>query len=376
MWNSTAASLGVMLVAVCAPAWARTVLESSPAEHDQVIHEVFSREVDASAIQPGEHLVLLASVSDGAVVYANGKEVGRINMPDGPVNDKTLALGPLDEKHKGLFVRIRLLDSAIRSEGKNQFTVDVHAATGPAHLRCDLVLKTLPAEDPAPPPDEKARKVLEEFRHDNYIDVATHLPDGYVDGGRHMKLDADDHATSGREILVVDRPHDPELARHLAYARSLSGLPPVERAHKLCLYVDEIFTPGGGRKLLEPTMTELEQEYKNKSLRIGDVPDQFHAGVCRHRSLLFKLLADEAGLKTALVRGNYVHLHGGTVVPHAWNELQLDDGRRYLVDSTLHPKEQFPEITTPEVTSPEIAKRYVKVDRSLFYKASRAAGSN
>jgi len=188
-----------------------------------------------------------------------------------------------------------------------------------------------------------------------------------------MALDTQDHATSGREILVVDRPHDAELEKELAYARSLRELPAVERAHKLSLYIDEISTPPGGRKVLGPTIDELEHEFTNKPLRIGDVVDQSHAGVCRHRSLLFKLMADEAGLKSALVRGNYVHLHAGGSAPHAWNEIQLDDGRRFLVDTTLHPRENFPEITSPQTTPIEIARRYVRVDKTPYYKAEQTS---
>jgi hypothetical protein len=71
-----------------------------------------------------------------------------------------------------------------------------------------------------------------------------------------------------------------------------------------------------------------------------------------------------------LARGNYMHLHAGGSGPHAWNELQLDDGRRFLIDTTLHPKSDFPEITTPEVTNPEVAKRYVKVDGTPYYGVS------
>jgi CRISPR-associated protein Csh2 len=61
--------------------------------------------------------------------------------------------------------------------------------------------------------------------------------------------------------------------------------------------------------------------------------------------LLFKVLADDAGLKAALVRGNYAK--GGTNgFAHAWNEVVLDDGRRLLVDVMHHgSKPVFPEIT-------------------------------
>jgi hypothetical protein len=331
----------------------------------------FHREFDATGVKPGERLVISLCADDGSVVYLNGREIGRVNMPKGTVDAKTLALSPADEKKKGLFVRLPVPADAVRQGAKNVIEADVHSASAAgSKLTFDLALKTLPSEAPAPAPSPQAREVLETFRKTSYLAPGTVIPDGYIDGGRHMALDAQDHATSGREILLVDRAHDPELARDLEFARTLRNLPPIERAKKLSLYVDTAMSPPGGAKLLMPTMEELEHEYVNKPLRIGDVCDQFHAGVCRHRSLLFKLLADEAGLKSALVRGNYVHLHAGGSGAHAWNEVQLEDGRRFLVDTTLHPKNDFPEITSPGTTTTEIARRYVKGDGSPFYTSA------
>jgi hypothetical protein len=40
-----------------------------------------------------------------------------------------------------------------------------------------------------------------------------------------------------------------------------------------------------------------------------------------------------------------------------------------LVDATLHPKGEFPEITSPSVTSLEVAKRSVRPDGTPYYQA-------
>jgi hypothetical protein len=355
---------------------ARTLIEAGSgagadpkaAVSEQAVSARFRREFDATGLKPDERLVILVAASDGEIVYLNGREVGRVNMPQGTVDAKTTALAPVDEKKKGMFVRLKVPPDAVHPNAKNVIDTEVHSAKADgSRLTFDLELKTLPADQPMPPPSGMAKQVLETFRKTNYIAPGTLIPDGYFDGGRHMALDAEDHATSGREILVVDRSHDPELAKDLEFARTLRNLPPMDRAHKLSLYVDKVLTPAGGRNLLMPAMEELQHDYLNKPLRIGDVCDQYHAGVCRHRSLIFKVLADEAGLKTALVRGNYVHLHAGGSGAHAWNELQLDDGHRYLVDTTLHPKDEFPDITSPSVTSVEVAKRYVKPDGTPYY---------
>ena len=361
---------------------ARTLIEAgsgadanAPADPSSpAVSARFRREFDSTGLQSGERLVILVAATDGEIIYLNGREVGRINMPSGTVDAKTPALAPADERKKLLFTRLPVPPDAVRPGGMNVIEADVHSATpAGSRLYFDLALKTLPADQPLAPPSEAAKQVLETFRKSNYIPAGTAIPDGYVDGGRHTVLDAKDHATSGREILVVDRAHDPELAKDLEYARTLRNLPPLDRARKLSVYVESEMTPPGGMTMLDPIMKELEHDYMNKPLHIGDVCDQYRAGVCRHRSLFFKVLGDEAGLKVALVRGNYAHLHAGGSGAHAWNELQLDDGRRFLVDTTLHPRSDFPEITNPAVTSTEVARRYAKPDGTPYYGTTTAA---
>ena len=80
-----------------------------------------------------------------------------------------------------------------------------------------------------------------------------------------------------------------------------------------------------------PAVVLLTREYANEGVLLGDVTRLCGAGVCRHRALLFKLLADEAGLDVALVRGNYGD--ASRVGGHAWNELYLPDGRRFIIDT-------------------------------------------
>jgi transglutaminase/protease-like cytokinesis protein 3 len=95
--------------------------------------------------------------------------------------------------------------------------------------------------------------------------------------------------------------------------------------------------------------------------------DQCHAGVCRHRSLLFKLLGDEAGLKTALVRGNFIKKKPPGFA-HAWNEVILEDGRHLLVD-VMH---NGGAATFRELTDPYVIKHYGRVDDTPWYGGKKA----
>jgi hypothetical protein len=61
-------------------------------------------------------------VDDGAVVYLNGQEVYRINMPEGTINYNTLAPGTLTE---GVYVLTNLPSSLLRL-GTNHLAVEVH----------------------------------------------------------------------------------------------------------------------------------------------------------------------------------------------------------------------------------------------------------
>lgn len=87
-----------------------------------------------------------------------------------------------------------------------------------------------------------AREVTLAYLKTHYVPAGTRIPDGYIDGGRGMKIAGNGAAKSLREVLVVDRPRDPALRVHLDYARSetLAKLPPLARATQLARYVDKL----------------------------------------------------------------------------------------------------------------------------------------
>jgi hypothetical protein len=70
---------------------------------------------------------------------------------------------------------------------------------------------------------------------------------------------------------------------------------------------------------------------ENKSVPIGSL----NHGVCRHRAILFKRLADECGIPCRLVRGR---TRGG----HVWNIVKID-GKMYLVDVMQVPGQLYTE---------------------------------
>jgi len=337
---------------------------SNPA--NKFIATWFRHSFDAPQFKPGEQLALLHCVDDGAVFYLNGQELGRVNMPDGPVSAATLATRVIADNEEGFYQRLHVPGEALRA-GRNVLAVQVHQVSPTSSdLYFDVALKALPAETPDLKLVGEVAELVTVYGQRHYLGPEVRIPDGFFDGGRRMRFDAEGRVASGREILLVDRFRDEELARHLAYARfpELASIPILERAERLAAYVDRVTTPPGGPRWVEQTAEQLRKEFVGRPVFLGDWIHQCEAGLCRHRSLLFKLLADEAGLNTALVRGNYMALdQPGS--PHAWNELFLDDGRRVLLD-VMHDrgKSKFRNLTDPMVV-----ERYRKVDDSPWYGA-------
>ncbi len=187
-----------------------------------------------------------------------------------------------------------------------------------------------------------AVRVADAFNSQHRVGPETRIPDGYVDGGRGMTAShrggVIEYTSAYREMLVVDRAH-PRVQASLEYARSLRAQRPpltdAQIAQHLAEYVDITFS--GQHRGESAAIDRLSEVWANRHtgevMSLGDVMDPHGPaggiGVCRHRSLLFKILADEAGLQASLVRGRIL---GGA---HAWNEVVID-GHSYIIDATMN----------------------------------------
>lgn len=165
-----------------------------------------------------------------------------------------------------------------------------------------------------------------------------------------------------QEIAIVDRTIDPKLSETIKTFKSrLNGktLSEQEKVEELLKYVDEVFS-------VKPTGAETEALVNNmhstatKEVLLGDIINS-GAGVCRHRSLLTKVLGDEVGLKTSMIQGYYGN--GG----HAWNEITTTKGETFLFDA-MHgsifnvsntSKSVMPQSFHYKITDPQSADRLV-----------------
>lgn len=301
-------------------------------------------------------------LDDGCVVYLNGQELYRFNLPAGAIDPTTTALQTTSGLKERIYHRV-LISRNLLLPGKNILAVGVRQVSPrSSDLYFDLGLQRVNAlaiRDPRLQP--AARGITEVYYRKHYVGAEDTIPDGYLDGGRGMQIDAKGRVHSGREVILVDRRYDAVLRRHLSFATSkeLQELGPLERATRIARYIDSELTPQEGRDYAQVGGLYLTAAYAGQAVMLGDVPRLGGGGVCRHRSLLFKIMADAAGLKSALVRGNFDN--GNSRGGHAWNELFLNDGR-VLVD-VMNPQ---PDFHFPHVDEP-LARGYLTPTNEPYY---------
>jgi hypothetical protein len=362
-WAAGAAPLG----------YGETRLKTTlPASGDAKVNTVvFRKSFTAPKLAEADILTLSLCIDDGAVVYLNGTELGRLNMKPGPTTGADFAVKDVPNRGEGYYNRVRIPVKLLKTDGPNVVAVEVHNASAASDdFFFDAALRTMPAREENPKISPEVSTVIDAYYKGQRVPPGMTIADGYLDGGRNMKFDADGRSKSGREILVVDRKKDTELQKMLAFARQpeLQKLAPQERAVRLAKYVDQATTPPGGPRLLGVETERFAEEFANQPVYIGEFVEQCSAGVCRHRSLLYKLLADEAGLKVSLVRGLIITPSTPQGGAHAWNELTLDNGHRLMVDVTYRVgKWDFPDLTETTITGD-----YRHLDGTPWYEGAGA----
>ncbi len=314
----------------------------SPPPTSQVpITTYFRTSFDVQDAKLLTRFIVKLRVDDGCVAFLNDRELFRINLPSGPFDANTATLKRMDGFEERLYQQVEF-PSDVLVDGNNVLCVEVHQAGNvSSDLFLDLDLFGLKEGTPGQAfVEESAREATAIYSNRHQLDENTPIPNGFLDGGRGMQVDEFGYAVSSREILKVDRKIDARLRKHLSYAASeeLQKLDTIDRATRIARYIDSYFTPPEGRGVCEQRSSDLARGFVSREVLLGDVNGYCGAGVCRHRALLFKLMADEAGLKARLVRGNYgtVKNSGG----HSWNEIRLDDGRTAVVD-VMNPQPDF-----------------------------------
>ena len=302
---------------------------------------------------------------DGAALTLNGKPLARLNLGRGAVTAETYADEALSGEEEQEFHRMQVPIDLLR-EGTNVLAVSVHQV-GPSSsdLVLDLEVFALTEEELPKKAVVRAgaRPTINAYHKGHFVAPGMRIPDGYADGGTYMKIKDNGTVVATREVIMVDRERDRKLAGHIEFARSKRNLPEVERAQVLARYIDGITSPNGDRDLAEAATRQL-MDYRNSEILLGQVPEYCGGGVCRHRSLLFKIMGDEAGLRVGLRRG-HMKARGRLLGRHAWNEITLEDGSRRIVD-VMNPEKNF-KLPVAE----KISYRYAGIEGEDLYGGKR-----
>ncbi len=102
-----------------------TVVSYGPNSANKYITTYFRSSFNCLNSSLYKGLRLFLKRDDGAIVYLNGNEIYRSNMPNGLINDSTLALGPISGGAERLFVLAGIAPSLLIN-GTNSMAVEVH----------------------------------------------------------------------------------------------------------------------------------------------------------------------------------------------------------------------------------------------------------
>ena len=131
-----------------------------------------------------------------------------------------------------------------------------------------------------------------------------------------------------QEIIIIDRNADKILSQTVqAFKNRIASknLTETQKIDEMMKFVDEVFSVSKDSSKISNLVSNMHG-FETKEVLLGEIINS-GAGMCRHRSLLAKLLGDEIGLSTRFVQGQYST--GG----HAWNEIITKNGNTYLFDA-------------------------------------------
>lgn len=131
-----------------------TVLDPWLDPHSPRISAYFRHTFDVVGVSRVVGLRVDLLRDDGAVVYLNGTEVIRDNLPPGPITPDTLAVSSVGGTDEGTFFG-RLVDPRLLVEGENVLAVEVHQVSpASGDLSFDLAMTAEWSEDPPNAPPE------------------------------------------------------------------------------------------------------------------------------------------------------------------------------------------------------------------------------
>jgi hypothetical protein len=127
-----------------------TVVSFGPDSANKFITTYFRRQFVVTNAAEWSNVTLRVMRDDGAVVYLNGTEVNRQNMPAGPVTYQTLAVTAVNPPDESAFFEAPVSPSLLVS-GLNTIAVEIHQVN-PSSTDISFDLELVGVAGPPPPP--------------------------------------------------------------------------------------------------------------------------------------------------------------------------------------------------------------------------------
>lgn len=175
---------------------------------------------------------------------------------------------------------------------------------------------------------KRAAECSEEYLRTNYLSENQKIIDGFRDAGGGASFDSFGKALfAKREVITIDKELDVYLRNAINYVKQ--NTTQMSEKKKLKLIYNLMLDISGDAQKAVKRSEHLGNSAAGEERLLGKIFEH-GAAVCRHKALMFKILADEAGIKTRILRGNMIDFGG--VGRHVWNEVKLKDGRKILID--------------------------------------------
>ncbi|MBD5402427.1 hypothetical protein HDR58_06460 [bacterium] len=173
-----------------------------------------------------------------------------------------------------------------------------------------------------------AAELSEEYLRTNYLSENQKIIDGFRDAGGGASFDNFGKVLyAKREVITIDKELDVYLQNAINYVKQ-NTVQMSEKKKLKFIYNLMLDISGDAQKAVERSEL-LGNRAAGEERLLGKIFEH-GAAVCRHKALMFKILADEVGIKTRILRGNMMDFGG--VGRHVWNEVKLKDGRKILID--------------------------------------------
>lgn len=176
---------------------------------------------------------------------------------------------------------------------------------------------------------KNAVKLTNDYIDNNYLYYDQKIINGFRDAGRQAEFNKfGDVIYSNREIITVDREVDLYLANAIKYTKNKTqDLNERQKAKFIYKLVQDI----SGNFEKSDIQADINGKiFQSKEILLGEV-FQGQWATCRHKALMFKILAEEAGLNAKMIRGKAFDLAG--YGPHVWNEVKFSNGEKLLIDT-------------------------------------------